>query len=92
MRGRRTTLGEQPAEGFSPEGLRRLGRIVGLDESEVVEELEIDSTRGSSHCFERLADCSLPSCRSGRQRRRSELAVQRRRSVVMTAASRPPKK
>ena len=42
VRGRRTTLGEQPAEGFSPEGLRRLGRIVGLDELEVVEELEID--------------------------------------------------
>ena len=28
--------------GFSPEGLRRLGRIVGLDELEVVDELEID--------------------------------------------------
>jgi tRNA (mo5U34)-methyltransferase len=28
--------------GFSPEGLRRLGRIVGLDVLEVVEELEID--------------------------------------------------
>jgi tRNA (mo5U34)-methyltransferase len=28
--------------GFSPEGLRRLGRIVGLDEFEVVDELEID--------------------------------------------------
>jgi tRNA (mo5U34)-methyltransferase len=28
--------------GFSPEGLRRLGRIVGLDEVEVVDELEID--------------------------------------------------
>ena len=28
--------------GFSPEALRRLGRIVGLDELEVVEELEID--------------------------------------------------
>jgi tRNA (mo5U34)-methyltransferase len=28
--------------GFSPEGLRRLGRIVGLDEFEVVEEVEID--------------------------------------------------
>jgi tRNA (mo5U34)-methyltransferase len=29
--------------GFSPEGLRRLARIVGLDEVEVVDELEIDS-------------------------------------------------
>jgi tRNA (mo5U34)-methyltransferase len=28
--------------GFSPEGLRRLGRIVGLDVLEVVDELEID--------------------------------------------------
>src|ERR1035441_9572479 len=28
--------------GFSPESLRRLGRIVGLDELEVIEELEID--------------------------------------------------
>jgi tRNA (mo5U34)-methyltransferase len=28
--------------GFSPDGLRRLGRIVGLDELEVVDELEID--------------------------------------------------
>jgi tRNA (mo5U34)-methyltransferase len=28
--------------GFSPEGLRRLGRIVGLDELEVVDQLEID--------------------------------------------------
>jgi hypothetical protein len=28
--------------GFSPEGLRRLGRIVGLDEIEIVDELEID--------------------------------------------------
>jgi SAM-dependent methyltransferase len=28
--------------GFSPEGLRRLARIVGLDEVEVVDELEID--------------------------------------------------
>jgi len=28
--------------GFSPEGLRRLGRIVGLDEVQVVDELEID--------------------------------------------------
>jgi tRNA (mo5U34)-methyltransferase len=28
--------------GFSPEGLRRLARIVGLDELEVVDELEID--------------------------------------------------
>ena len=28
--------------GFSPEGLRRLGRIVGLDEVEVIDELEID--------------------------------------------------
>jgi tRNA (mo5U34)-methyltransferase len=28
--------------GFSPEGLRRLGRIVGLDEVEVVDQLEID--------------------------------------------------
>jgi tRNA (mo5U34)-methyltransferase len=28
--------------GFSREGLRRLGRIVGLDELEVVDELEID--------------------------------------------------
>jgi len=28
--------------GFSPEGLRRLGRIVGLGEVEVVDELEID--------------------------------------------------
>ncbi len=29
--------------GFSAEGLRRLGRIVGLDEVEVVDELEIDA-------------------------------------------------
>ena len=28
--------------GFSPEGLRRLARIVGLDEIEIVDELEID--------------------------------------------------
>ncbi|OAI40533.1 hypothetical protein AYO39_01155 [Actinobacteria bacterium SCGC AG-212-D09] len=28
--------------GFSPEGLRRLGRIVGLDRVEVVDQLEID--------------------------------------------------
>ena len=28
--------------GFSPESLRRLGRIAGLDELEVVDELEID--------------------------------------------------
>src|SRR5437899_5860373 len=28
--------------GFSPEGLRRLARIVGLDEVEIVDELEID--------------------------------------------------
>jgi tRNA (mo5U34)-methyltransferase len=28
--------------GFSPEGLRRLARIVGLDELEVIDELEID--------------------------------------------------
>src|SRR5207248_10174694 len=28
--------------GFSPEGLRQLGRIVGLDEVEVVDRLEID--------------------------------------------------
>jgi hypothetical protein len=28
--------------GFSPESLRRLGRIAGLDEVEVVDELEID--------------------------------------------------
>ena len=28
--------------GFSPEGLLRLGRIVGLDEVEVVDQLEID--------------------------------------------------
>jgi SAM-dependent methyltransferase len=28
--------------GFSPEGLRRLGRIVGLDVVEVVDQLEID--------------------------------------------------
>jgi tRNA (mo5U34)-methyltransferase len=28
--------------GFSPEGLRRLARIVGLDEFEVVDRLEID--------------------------------------------------
>jgi len=28
--------------GFSPESLRRLGRIAGLDEVDVVEELEID--------------------------------------------------
>jgi tRNA (mo5U34)-methyltransferase len=28
--------------GFSPEGLRRLTRIVGLDEIEIVDELEID--------------------------------------------------
>ena len=28
--------------GFSPEGLRRLARIVGLDEVEVIDELEID--------------------------------------------------
>jgi hypothetical protein len=28
--------------GFSPEGLRRLGRIVGLDEVGVVDELEVD--------------------------------------------------
>jgi hypothetical protein len=27
---------------FSPESLRRLGRIVGLDEVEVIDELEID--------------------------------------------------
>ena len=28
--------------GFAPQGLRRLGRIVGLDEVEVIDELEID--------------------------------------------------
>ena len=28
--------------GFSPEGLRRLGRIVGLDELEVVDQLEVE--------------------------------------------------
>jgi hypothetical protein len=28
--------------GFSPEGLRRLGRVVGLDELDVVDQLEID--------------------------------------------------
>jgi tRNA (mo5U34)-methyltransferase len=28
--------------GFSPEGLRRLGRIVGLDETEVIDQPEID--------------------------------------------------
>ena len=28
--------------GFTSEGLNRLGRIVGLDELEVVDELEID--------------------------------------------------
>ena len=28
--------------GFSPDGLRRLGRIVGLDDVEVVDQLEID--------------------------------------------------
>jgi hypothetical protein len=28
--------------GFSPEGLRRLGRIVGLDQVKVVDQLEID--------------------------------------------------
>jgi hypothetical protein len=30
------------AAGFSPEALRRLGRIVGVDEVQVVDELEID--------------------------------------------------
>jgi SAM-dependent methyltransferase len=28
--------------GFSPESLRRLARIVGLDEDEIVDELEVD--------------------------------------------------
>ena len=70
--------------GFSPAGLRRLGLIVGLDEVEVVDQLEIDGHPRIVACCERPAD---PSCdpprarRSGRLRRRGELVVQCRRSI-----------
>ena len=56
--------------GFSPEGLRRLGRIVGLDVLKVVDELEIDGHPRIVAVLRAGADGSLRSRRSGRQRRR----------------------
>ena len=61
--------------GFTSEGLSRLGRIVGLDELEVVDELEIDGHPRILAVSERPADRAQQSA-DARARGRAEQTIE----------------